>query len=160
MFELSKFTQQILDHYRTHLELIDTIQIPFTGLASERPPPVPSSEVSEDILLFGAQVNFSNAGVFVEISSQTPKYKWNAISEDVPAQDTPVNAMAGIFSQASPILQLIQPFFLKKQARLYHQFTNSAAGPEAATRLWTWRGLRLSNPIDGFGWDYSIGFRP
>lgn len=142
------------------MELVDTVQIPFTGVASERPPATVTSEVSEDIILFGAQVNFSNAGVLVNIRSITPNYKWTAPSEDVPPQDTPVNAIAGIFSQASPILQLVQPFFLKKQGRLEMQFTNAAAGPETVTRLWTWRGLRLTNPYNGDGWDYSIGFRP
>ena len=159
MFEYSKFTQQILDHYRTHMELIDTININFTGVVNEKPPATTTSEVSEDIILFGAQVNFSNAGVLVNIKSITPSYKWMAPSEDVPPQDTPVNAIAGIFSQASPILQLVQPFFLKRQGRLEMQFTNSAA---AATTggLWTWRGLRLTNPYNGDGWDYSIGFKP
>lgn len=159
MFELSKYTEQILDHYRTHLELIDTVNINFTGVANERPPAVTTSEVSEDIILFGATVNFSNAGVLVKIKSITPQYQWMASSEDVPAQDTPVNAIAGIFSQASPILQFVQPFFLKRQGRLEMQFTNAAASPVTGG-LWTLRGLRLSNPIVGDGWDYSIGFRP
>lgn len=160
MFWFSPFTQQILNHYRTHLELIDTVQIPFTGVASERPPLVTTNEVSEDILLVAAAINFSNAGVLVRIFSQTPQYEWMAISEEVPPQDTPVNAIAGIFSQSLPILPLAQPFFLKKQARLRMQFTNAATAPETVTRLWTWRGLRLTNPIVGDGWDYSIGFMP
>lgn len=141
------------------MELIDTIQIGFTGVANERPPIVNTSEVSEDILLVAAAVNFSNAGVLVRIESITPRYEWMAISEDIPPQDTPVNSIAGIFSQSLPILPLAQPFFLKKQARLRMQFTNAAVSPVTGG-LWTWRGLRLTNPIVGDGWDYSIGFRP
>jgi hypothetical protein len=158
MFEYSKFTQQILDHYRTHMELIDTVDINFTGVVNERPPAVLTSDVSEDIILFGATVDFSNAGALVSIESISPNYRWMAAS-DIALQDTPINAVAGIFSQASPILQLVQPFFLKKNGRLRMQFTNSAA---AATTggLWTWRGLRLTNPYNGDGWNYDIGFRP
>lgn len=159
MFWLNKQTQQILDYYRTHMELIDTININFTGVANEKPPAALTSDISEDVLLFAAAVNFSNAGVLVRIKSTTPQYQWMAISEDNPPQDTPVNAIAGIFSQSMPVLPLVQPFFLQKQGRLEMQFTNAAAAPVTGG-LWTWRGLRLTNPINGTGWDYSIGFRP
>lgn len=138
--------------------MIDTININFTGVANERPPAALTSDVPEDILLFGAIVDFSNAGALVRISSQSPAYEWMADTLAVP-QDTPINAIAGIFSQASPILQLVQPFFLKKNGRLRMQFTNSAVGPTTGG-LWTWRGLRLTNPYNGIGWDYDIGFRP
>ena len=74
---------------------------------------------------------------------------------DPTPQDTPVNAIAGVFSQAMPILPLIRPFFVKRQGRLSMQFTNAAAAPVTGG-LWTWRGLKLVNPIDG-GWDYSLG---
>lgn len=158
MFEYSKFTEQILDHYRTHMELIDTQDINFTGVASERPAPALTADVSEDIILFGATVDFSNAGALVSIESISPSYKWMT-TPDQQIQDTPINAIAGIFSQASPILQLVQPFFLKKNARLRMQFQNSAAGPTTGGLI-TWRGLRLTNPYNGVGWDYDIGFRP
>jgi hypothetical protein len=78
---------------------------------------------------------------------------------DQPPLDTPINAVAGIFSQASPILQLVQPFFLKKQSRLEMQFTNSPAAPTTGGLI-TARGLRLTNPYNGDGWNYDIGFRP
>lgn len=158
MFWQSKFTEQILDHYATHMELVDTININFAGVASERPPATLTSDVSEDILLFGATVNFSNAGVLVRITADTPKYEWMADALALP-QDTPINAIAGIFSQAQPILMLAQPFFLKKHGRLRMQFTNSAAGPTTGGLI-TWRGLRLTNPHSGDGWNYDIGFRP
>lgn len=157
IYFFTKYIYQILDRYRTHLELIDTIPIGFTGAAGERPAAVFTNEVSEDVLYFAAAVNFSNAAVLVRIRSVSPQYEWMADDAN-PPQDTPVNAIAGVFSQALPILPLIQPFFLKKQGRLQMQFTNSAAGPVTGG-LWTWRALRLTNPIDGFGWDYSIGVK-
>lgn len=137
------------------MPLIDTVPIGFTGVANERPAPVSTNETSEDVLLFGATVNFSNAGVLIRIRSVSPQYEWMADISPTP-QDTPVNAIAGVFSQAMPILPLIAPFFLMKQGKLQMQFTNAAAAPITGGLL-TWRGLRLSNPIDG-GWSYTMGF--
>jgi len=158
MFWFSPFTIKILSYYRTILELVDTIPMGFTGALGERPPIVPSNEISEDALYFAAAVNFNLSTPLVRIKSNSPQYDWMADDNATP-QDTPINAIAGVFSQALPVLPLIQPFFVKKQGRLQHQFTNAVA-PEAAVTggLWTWRGLRLSNPYDGFGWDYSIGY--
>lgn len=159
MLFFTKYVYQILDRYHTHLELIDTIPIGFTGVASERPASVFTNEVSEDVLYFAAAVSFSNAGAFVRIKSISPQYDWMADDSAIP-QDTPINAIAGVFSQALPILPLVQPFFVKKQGRLQMQFTNSAAAPTTGG-LWTWRALRLTNPITdarGIGWDYSLGF--
>src|SRR6266540_1012920 len=113
MFFFTKYIYQILDRYRTHIELIDTIPIGFTGVASERPAPIFTNEVSEDVLYFAAAVSFSNAGAFVRIRSISPQYEWMADDSAVP-QDTPINAIAGVFSQALPILPLVQPFFVKK----------------------------------------------
>ncbi len=156
MFFFTKYIYQILDLYRTHVELIDTVPIGFTGVASERPAPVFTNEVSEDTLYFAAAVSFSNAAALVRIKSISPQYEWMADDAATP-QDTPINAIAGVFSQAMPILPLIQPFFLKAQGRLQMQFTNSPAAPTTGG-LWTWRALRLTNPIRGTGWDYSVGF--
>ena len=159
MFWLSDFTYYILSRYQTHLELIDTIPIGFAGVASERPAPVFTNEVSEDVLYVAAAVNFSNAEVLVRIRSVSPQYEWMADTRGTP-QDTPVNAIAGIFSQALPILPLIQPYFVKRQGRLQMSFTNGVAA-QVTGGLWTWRALRLSNPITdgrGTGWDYSMGF--
>jgi len=159
MLFFTKYVYQILDRYQTHLELIDTIPIGLTGVANERVAPVLTNEVSEDVLYFAAAVNFSNAGVLVRIQSVSPQYEWMANDDPTP-QDTPVNAIAGVFSQALPILPLVQPFFVKKQGRLRMTFTNSAAAPTTGG-LWTWRALRLTNPITdqyGTGWDYGMGF--
>lgn len=156
MYFFTKYIYYILDFYRTHLELVDTIPIGFTGVAGERPAPVFTNEISEDSLYFAAAVDFSNAQALVRIRSISPQYEWMADSRPTP-QDTPVNALAGVFSQALPVLPLIQPFFIKKQGRLQMQFTNGTAAPITGG-LWTWRALRLTNPVNGTGWDYSLGF--
>jgi hypothetical protein len=156
MYYYNKYTYQILDRYQVHLPLEDTIPLGFTGVAGQRPAPVFTTKYSEDILLFGATVNFSNAGVLVRIKSQNPSYEWMA-NDDATPQDTPVNAIAGVFSQAQPVMPLVQQFFLAKQGQLQLQFTNDTAAPITGG-LWTFRGLRLTNPVDGVGWDYSMGF--
>lgn len=155
MYFFTKYVYRILDFYQTHMPLEDTIPIGFTGVAGQRPAPVFTNEISEDVLLFAASVDFSNAGVLVRIRSISPQYEWMA-NDDPNPQDTPVNSIAGIFSQALPNIPLIQPYFLKKQGRLQMQFTNDTAAPITGG-LWTWRGLRLTNPINGVGWDYSMG---
>lgn len=154
MYFFTKYTYRILDRYQNHLEFIDTIPIGFTGVAGQRVAPVFTNETSNDVLYFAAAVNFNNAGVLVRIKSVSPQYEWMANDDPTP-QDTPVNALAGVFSQAMPVLPLIQPFFLKAQGRLQMQFTNDASVPITGG-LWTWRVLRLSDPING-GWDYSMG---
>jgi len=156
MFWFSKYVYQILDRYKNHFESVDTIPIGFTGVASERPAPVFTNLVSEDLLFFAAAVDFSVSDALVRIRSKSPAYDWMADTAATP-QDTPVNALAGVFSQALPILPLIQPFFLKRQGQLQMQFTNSASAPVTGGR-WTWRTLRLVDPFDGFGWDYSVGY--
>jgi hypothetical protein len=156
MYFFTKYIYWILDHYNTHLELIDTIPMGLTGVASERPAPTFTNEISEDLLYFAAAVNFSNADVRVRIRSISPQYEWMADDASTPI-DTPVNAIAGVFSQSMPVLPLVQPFFVKKQGRLQMQFTNAATSPVTGG-LWTWRALRLTNPKSGNGWDYSLGF--
>jgi hypothetical protein len=71
-------------------------------------------------------------------------------------QDTPIHAIAGVFNQFAMIIPLMQPFFVKAQGRLAHQFTNSAAD-ETTGGIWVWRALKLIDPIDG-GWNYEKGF--
>lgn len=153
MYYYNRFCLAILSLYKTHLVMFDTIAVGFTGVASEEPPAVPTSEVDEDTLWFAAGVNFSNANALVRIRSISPQYEWMANNAATP-QFTPIPAIAGTSSQAMPMLPLINPFFMRANGRLQHQFKNSAA---AATTggLWTWALLRLSDPLDGIGWDYG-----
>jgi len=154
-YTFTQFVLTILSKYMTHLELIDTIPLGFSGLVAEKPAPVFTNQISEDALYFGATVDFLNPEVLVRIRSISPQYEWMANDDPTP-QDTPVNAVAGVFSQVSPIMPLVQPFFIKAQGRLQMQFTNSTTAPITGGR-WTWRALRLTNPING-GWDYSVGY--
>jgi hypothetical protein len=155
MFFFTKYVYQILDRYRTHLELIDTIPIGFTGVAGQRVAPVYTNEQSEDALYFAASVDFSPSGALVRIRSVSPQYEWMADDAALP-QDTPVAAIAGVSTAVMPILPLIQPFFVQRQGRLQMQFTNSVGAPITGG-TWTWRALRLTEPING-GWNYNVGF--
>lgn len=157
MWFYNKFIYRILEFYKTHLPVFDTFPIGFANpaVASERPVPVFTNELSEDALYFGGQINFSVADVLVRIRSVSPQYEW--MSDDSPTpQDTPVNAVFGVFSQSLPVIPWVSPFFIKKQGRLQLQFTNSATAPTTGG-LVTLHGLRLTNPVNGAGWDYSIG---
>jgi hypothetical protein len=155
MYFFTKYIYKILDLYQTHLVFFDTIPIGFAGVASERPAPSSTNEVSEDVLYFGGELSFSNAGVLVRIRSISPQYEW-MVNDDATPQDTPANAVFGVFSQALPIIPWVSPFFVKKQGRLQLQWTNSAAAPTTGGFV-TLHGLRLTNPINGTGWDYSMG---
>ena len=155
MWFFTQYIYRILDFYRTHLVFYDTVPIGFTGVASERPAPSFTNEVSEDVLYFGGQMSFSNALALVRIRSISPQYEW-MVNDDALPQDTPANAVFGVFSQALPIIPWVSPFFLKKNGRLQLQWTNSAAAPTTGGFV-TLHGLRLTNPIKGDGWDYNIG---
>lgn len=152
MYYFSKYVQQILDCYRTHLELIDSVPIGFTGTASERPAPVYTSEVSADVLLFGANVDFTNANVLIRIQSRSPQYQWMTNNNQTP-QDTPIGAVAGVSAQVLPVLPLIMPFFIQANGQLQMNFTNSSASA-TTNGIITWRGLKLVDPING-GWNYG-----
>lgn len=155
MYFFTKYTYEILDRYRKHVPWEDTVAIGFAGIALERPPAVSTSETSDPLLLFGAAVDFVNARVLVRIKSISPQYEWMGDNSQIP-QDTPVHAIAGGFSQVMPVLPLIEPFFLMPNGKIQMQFTNDQSLPVTGGR-WTWRGLRLVDPIEG-GWNYQMGF--
>lgn len=153
MYTFNKYVERILDRYRTHLELVDTVPIGFDGVASRKPAPVFTSQVSADVLLFAAFVDFTAADVLIRIQSRSPQYQWMANNDQNP-QATPIGAIAGISTQVLPVLPLIQPFFLMSNGQLQMQFTNSATAPVTGGSI-TWRGLKLVDPIDG-GWKYGM----
>ena len=161
MYYFTKYTYQILDCYRTHLELIDTVFIGFTGVASEIPPAQYTHAQSEDMLFFAASVDFTATDVGVRIRSISPQYEWMANDDPIPLF-SPIGAVAGIATQALPVLPLISPFFVSKNGKLQHSFQNSVATPVTDGQV-TWRMLRLSDPIqqaDGsYGWSYKLGFK-
>ena len=159
MWFFTKYTLRILDFYQTHLIFYDTIPIGFTGTVNEKPAPSFTNEVSEDVLYFGGELSFSNSGVLVRVSSISPQYQWMVNDDPIP-QDTPANAVFGVFSQSLPIIPWVSPYFMKKQGRLQLQWTNSAAAATTGGFV-TLHGLRLTNPIKnplgGLGWDYNVG---
>lgn len=157
MYYFNKFSLAILDRYNVHTELIDSLPIAFTGTASERPAPVFTTEVNADCLFFAANVNFSNANVLIRIKSISPQYEWMSNNDPLP-QDTPIGAVAGISTQALPVLPLVMPFFIKANGRLQMQFTNSSSNPTTGGVI-TWRLLKLTMPVTdskGTGWDYGM----
>jgi hypothetical protein len=155
MYYFTKYIYQIMDQYRGHVILYDTVPIGFTGAASERLAPILTDEISADALFFAAHVNFTNANALVRIRSISPQYDWMANQTAVP-QDTPISAIAGVSTQAMPVLPLVQPFFVKAAGRIQMIFTNSAAAPTTGG-TWTWHVLKLLDPI-GSGWDYNVGY--
>lgn len=153
MYPWNKYIERILDRYRTHQELIDSIPINFTGTANEKPAPITTNSVNEDVLYFAGNVNFTNQNVLVRIKSKSPQYEWMANNQATP-QDTPVGAVFGLSTQVLPVLPLIMPFFVKANGLLQMQFTNAATSAVTGGIV-TWRALRLSDPIDG-GWNYGL----
>lgn len=153
MYYFNKYVLRILDRYRTHLELIDSIPIGFTGVANQRVPPIFTNEVDNDTLYFAANVDFNNPGVLIRIQSISPQYQWMA-NNQATTQDTPIGAVAGLTTQVNQVLPLIAPFFLKSNGKIQMMFTNSAAAPTTGGII-TWRALKLVDPIDG-GWDYGM----
>ena len=154
MYFFNDFTLKILSKYENHLELIDSVPIGFTGVASEVPAPVYSSEVDADSLIFAFGVNFTATGVLVRIRSISPQYEWMANNQNA-QQDTPIGAIAGITSQVMPVLPLVMPFFLKANGKLEMRFTNDPSSPVTGGVI-TIRRLKLTLPIDG-GWNYGQG---
>lgn len=154
MYVFSNKTNEILSKYRSHLEIVDSLPIGFTGAASERPALIESDEVSADVLWFALGVDFDVSDVLVNITSRTPQYNWMLSSRSTP-QLTPIGAVAGNSSQVMPLLPLIQPFFVEANGVLQFQFQNSATAAVTGGII-TLRGLKLVDPIDG-GWSYYQG---
>ena len=149
MFYISKRTQEILDCYANHLPIIDTVQIGFTGVASERPPRCETDQVSADVLWFGLNRDFEQTDVLLSIQSITPQYAW-MISAQAQPQLTPIGAVAGASDQVMPVLPLPTPFFVESNGVITMQFENSATDP-VDEGLITWIGVKLTGPING-GW--------
>lgn len=148
----SDYIQRILNRYKTRLPLIDTIPIGFDGVASRKPAPVFTSQVSADVLLIEAFVDFTASDVLIRVQSRSPQYQWMANNTASP-QDTPIGAFAGISTQVLPVLPFPIPFFLNANGQLQMQFTNSATAPVTGGTI-TIRGLKLLDPVDG-GWAYG-----
>lgn len=149
MYFISKRTQEILDCYVNHLPIVDTVQIGFTGVLSERPPKCQTDQVSADVLWFAMNRNFTQTDVLVSVQSITPQYTWMISATSTP-QLTPVGAVFGESTQVMPNLPLPEPFFVESNGVLQFQFQNSATSAVTGGLI-TLIGLKLTAPIDG-GW--------
>lgn len=159
MYFFNEFTLGILKKYENHLELIDSIPVGFTGVASQVQAPIYSNEVDADSLVFAMGVDWaaptsSAANVLVRIRSISPQYEWMANNQAIP-QLTPISAVAGFADQVMPVLPLVMPFFLKANGRMEFRFTNASASAITGGVI-TLRKLKLTLPIDG-GWNYGQG---
>lgn len=130
-----EYVQRILSQYTKFSPLKLTTFIGFSGVASQQVS-VFTPQVDADAFLFGANVDFSNAGVTLKITDTASGYIWN------PVTATPIVAVAGVTTQVSPILPMICPTLLSRQSKLQMDFTNSPAGPTTGGNI-TWDGLKL-----------------
>jgi hypothetical protein len=124
------WVKNIINKYRDFKPQYLTTAIGFTAVASEMRP-VFSPAIDADCLIFGFNVDFSNAGVTLKITDTSSGYVWNVLQPTVgqAIQGSPIVAIAGITTQVMPVLRLICPFFLSRQSKLQYDFQNSAAGP-------------------------------
>lgn len=131
-----KFVEGIIGQYARYLPLKLTTAIGFDGATASQRLTVFTPQIDADALLFGANVDFSNANVTVKITDTASGYVWNPVSP------SPIVAVAGVTTQVSPILGLVCPFFLSRQSKLQMDFTNSAAALTTDGNI-TWDGIKL-----------------
>jgi hypothetical protein len=151
MWFFNKYVLAILDKYRNFEPLEQTAAIGFTGAVNERPPPCTTPEISEDSLLFGAQVNFNNPGVSVRIKSLSPQYEWMGDNSPAPI-DTPITAIAGssdptsIFERTRQIADAVHEFCSGRGHRRLHNLARPQIDRADRRRLGLRKGVfRIMN---------------
>lgn len=130
------YIKGILARYSKFQPLQLSTPIGFDGSTASQRLTVFTPQIDSDALLFGANVDFSNALVTLRITDVASGYVWN------PVNFTPIVAIAGIQTQVTPILALICPFFLSRQSKLQMDFVNSATSLTTNGNI-TWVGLKL-----------------
>lgn len=130
------YVKGILSRYSKFLPLDLTTPIGFDGSTASQRLTVFTPQIDADALLFGANVDFSNALVTLKITDTATGYVWN------PTNASPIVALAGIQTQVMPILPLVCPYFLSRQAKLQLDFVNSATSLTTNGNI-TWAGLKL-----------------
>lgn len=137
------YIDNILKQYVRHQPLLVSVAIGFPGLASEAVT-VFTPQIDADALLFGVNVDFSNANVVLKITDTQSGYVWNALQSNAGTTiaGTPITAIAGIQTQVMPLLPLVCPFFLSRQSKLQFDFRNSAASPTTNGTI-TFVGIKL-----------------
>lgn len=148
MYQIGGYFQAYIDavlkNYNRYEPIFLTIPIGFDGVTVSQKLSVFTPPVDSDCLLFGANVDFSNSGVLLRITDTQSGYVWNQLQSNQGATlgGTPITAIAGIQTQVMPVLPLVCPFFLSRQSKLQHDFTNSASGLTTGGNI-TWNGIKL-----------------
>lgn len=137
------YVQGILKKYSQFKPLWEISAIGFAGVASENAV-VSSPPVENDCLIFGFNVDFSNAGVLVSIKDTSTGYDFMVLqsTNTTQALGAPIVAVAGVTTQVTPVLPMICPFWIGRQSRLQYTFRNSASGQTTGGNI-TAVGIRL-----------------
>lgn len=138
------YVRNVLGKYRNYLPLYLTCPIGFDGATASQRVTVFTPAVDADALLFGANVDFSNPLVNLKITDTASGYVWSIIQtiSGSTLSGTPITAIAGVTTQALPILPLVVPFFLSRQSKLQLDFQNSATSLTTNGNI-TWVALKL-----------------
>ncbi len=134
----------ILNDYKRWQPLYLTIPIGFNGSTANERVTVYTPQVDADALVFGFNVDFSNASVTVKISDTASGYVWNVFQSPIGGnpEGSPITAIAGIQTQVMPVLPLVCPYWLSKQSKLQLDFRNSATSLTTGGNI-TAIGLKL-----------------
>ena len=138
------YVDAILKKYSRWEPLFLTIPIGFDGSTASQKVTVFTPQVDADALLFSANVDFHNSGVLLRITDTQSGYVWNVLQSNAGATvaGTPISAIAGVQTQVMPMLALTCPFFLSRQSKLQHDFTNSASSLTTSGNI-SWAGIKL-----------------
>lgn len=138
------YVNKILGQYTRWHPLELSSAIGFNGSTASERITIYTPQCDADALIFGANVDFSNANVQLKITDSQTGYVWNILQGNGAAtiDGTPIAALAGIQTQVQPILPLICPYFLSRQSKLQMDFRNSATSLTTGGNI-TWVGLKL-----------------
>lgn len=147
MYQFGGYFQNYIDNtlkqYPRFQPLLISVAIGFPGVASERVT-VFTPQIDADALIFGANVDFSNANVVLRITDTQSGYVWNALQSNAGTtiSGTPITAIAGIQTQVMPVLPFVCPFFLSRQSKLQLDWQNSASAMTTGGNI-TFTGVKL-----------------
>lgn len=134
---LTGYIERILSGYNTQVPIYLTTSIGWDGLTVSQQVTVYTPPQDTDVLVYGVNVDFSNASATLQIQDTATGYVWNA-------NFTPFVAVAGISTQVRPVLPLPIPYLLKRQNKLQLVCKNSATSLTSNGNI-TFVGLRLQN---------------
>ena len=139
-----RYIDEVLKNYARWQPILVSVAIGFDGATANQRLTVFTPQIDADALLFGANVDFSNANVTLKITDTQTGYVWNALQSNAGStiEGTPITAIAGIQTQVQPVLPLICPFFLSRQSKLQFDFKNSATSLTTGGNI-TWTGIKL-----------------